>query len=183
MPDVGDVIERFGRAYIFLNPDLQPTRAVSSAVGTWRLRVDDEGTPPVDGDPNDPNLTFNAVVGGTEPVIVGNLIYLDADGKALLADATSYATSNVAGMAISAGNPGEAVKISRNEPESIFDVSPVVDGAPTFLTIGAMYYLSTTPGKWTTTPDTTTPGAVVRSCGTALDTNKMSVEIQVATVI
>ena len=100
-----------------------------------------------------------------------------------LADASSVATANVAGMAVTTGNPGDLVNFSRNEVESIFNVNLVVDGAPSFLTTGAMYYLSTTPGKWTTTPDTTTPGAVVRACGTAVDSNDMSVEIQVSTVI
>ena len=36
---------------------------------------------------------------------------------------------------------------------------------------------------WTTTPDTTTSGAVVRPCGLAFDTNSMAIEIQNATVI
>ena len=59
----------------------------------------------------------------------------------------------------------------------------MVDGAPNFLEPGEMYYLSTIPGKWTLTPDTTTAGAVVRVCGTAVSQNDMSVEIQIATVI
>ena len=91
---------------------------------------------------------------------IGNLVYIDSSGDMRLADASSVATANVAGMAVTAGN-GDLVNFSRNEVESIFNVDLVVDGAPTFLTPGAIYYLSTTPGKWTTTPDTTTPGAVV----------------------
>ena len=182
MAQPGDTRERFGRSYIFMNPTPALNRSAPGTVGTWRIRTDDTGTPPIDGPP-DADLTFEAVVGGSDDILVGNLVYLDSNSEALLADASSVATAAVAGMAIQAGAPGETVRISRNEPEDIFTVSLVVDGSPTFLTPGSIYYLSTNPGKWTTTPDTTTPGAVVRSCGLALDNNKMSVEIQVATVI
>ena len=64
-------------------------------------------------------------------------------------------------MAVTNGNPGQLVNFTRNEIETIFSVS-TLDGAPNFLEPGEMYYLSTNPGKWTRTPDTTTPGAVVR---------------------
>ena len=182
MAQPGDVRERFGRSYIYMNPTPELNRSAPGTVGTWRIRTDDTGTPPIDG-PGGADLTFTAVVAGSDDVVVGNLVYLDSNGEARLASATSTATGNVAGMAVQAGAPGELIKISRNEPEDIFTVSLVVDGAPTFLTPGTIYYLSTTPGKWTTTPDTTTEGAVVRSCGLAIEPNKMSVEVQVATVI
>ena len=44
MANPGDTKERFGRSYIYLIPsdnNFEP--------GTWRLRVDDNGTPPIDG--------------------------------------------------------------------------------------------------------------------------------------
>ena len=185
MPNIGDTTERFGREYIFLNPPSTSPSADAYSVGTWRLRVDDIGTPPIDGGGGgNTDLSFRAPVAADSPAIgIGNLVYIDSAGNMRLADASSVTTANVAGMAVTTGNPGDLVNFSRNEVESIFNVNLVVDGAPSFLTPGSMYYLSTTPGKWTTTPDTTTPGAVVRACGTAVDSNDMSVEIQVSTVI
>lgn len=181
MANVGDTKERFGREYIFLNP---PPNGIGT-VGTWRIRRDDTGTPPVDGGSGgDTDLSFRALVApGSPDIKLGNLVYLNSLGEVELASAASIVTSAVAGMAIQAKAAGELIEFTRNETEQIFNVSLVVDGAPTFLTPGEVYFLSTTPGNWTTTPDTTTPGSVVRSCGTALDTNQMSIEIQIATTV
>ena len=149
------------------------------------MRVDDEGTPPVDGGGGGTaDLSFRAVVAADETaMVVGHLIYIDDEGRARKADASGIATADVAGMVIEAANPGELCTFTRNEVKSIFNISDLVDGGPALLTPGESYYLSTNPGKWTTTPDTTTPGAVVRPCGLAFDTNQMSIEIQNATVI
>ena len=181
MANVGDTKERFGRKYIFLNP---PPNGLGT-IGTWRLRIDDEGTPPVDGGSGgDTDLSFRAVVApGSPDIKIGNLVYLNALGQVELASASSLLTSAVAGMAIEGKAAGELIEFTRNEVEQIFNVNLVVDGAPAFLVAGEIYFLSMTPGNWTTTPDTTTPGAVVRSCGTALDTNQMSIEIQIATTV
>ena len=180
MANAGDTKERFGRAYIYLIPtgnNFDP--------GTWRVRVDDEGTPPVDGGGGgEADLSFRAVVAADETAMdVGHLIYIDSDGRARKADASGLTTADVAGMVIEAAEPEELCTFTRNEVKSIFNVSEMVDGGPALLTPGESYYLSTTPGKWTQTPDTTTPGAVVRPCGLAFDTNQMSIEIQNATVI
>jgi len=181
MANAGDTKERFGRQYIYLNP---PPNGLGT-IGTWRLRVDDEGTPPIDGGGGgDVDLSFRAVVApGSPDIKLGNLVYLNALGQVELASAASLLTSAVAGMAIEGKAAGELVEFTRNEVKQIFNVNVVVDGAPTFLSPGDIYFLSMTPGNWTTTPDTTTPGAVVRSCGTALDTNQMSIEIQIATTV
>ena len=149
------------------------------------MPLDDTGTPPVDGGGGgNTDLSFRAPVAADSPAVgVGNLVYIDSAGDMRLADASTYETSVVAGMAVTAGNPGELVNFTRNEIETIFNISTLVDGSPSFLEPGEMYYLSTNPGKWTTTPDTTTPGVAVRVCGTAVSQNDMSVEIQIATVI
>ena len=173
MAQPGDVRERFGRSYIYMNPTPELNRSAPGTVGTWRIRTDDTGTPPIDG-PGGADLTFSAIVAGSDDVVVGNLVYLDNNGEARLASATSMATAKVAGMAVQSGAPGELIKISRNEPEDIFTVSLVVDGVTNIPDSGTIYYLSTNPGKWTTTPDTTTEGAVVRSCGLAIEANRMS---------
>ena len=180
MANQGDTKERFGRAYIYLIPS-----GNNFDPGTWRVRVDDEGTPPVDGGGGgEADLSFRAVVANDETAMdVGHLVYIDDEGRARKADASGIATADVAGMVIEAAAPGELCTFTRNEVKSIFNVSSLVDGAPALLTPGESYYLSTNPGKWTTTPDTTTPGSVVRPCGLAFDTNQMSIEIQNATVI
>lgn len=185
MPNVGDTKERFGRQYVYLNPEPSTPGSAAAAVGHWRLAIDDTGTPPVDGGGGgNTDLSFRAPVAADSPSIgVGNLVYIDTNGDMRLADASTYETSLVAGMAVTAGNPGQLVNFTRNEVETIFNISNLVDGSPSFLVPGETYYLSTTPGKWTTTPDTVTPGAVVCVCGTAVSQNDMSVEIQITTVI
>ena len=181
MANPGDTKERFGRSYIYLIPsenNFEP--------GTWRLRVDDNGTPPIDGGGGgDVDLSSRTVVAADETLmVVGQLVYVASDGVLRKADASSIATGDVAGMVIVGAGPGEFCTHTRNETRDIFSVSTLVDGGPGLLTPGASYYLSAvTPGNWTTTPDTTTPGAVVRPCGYAIDTNKMAIEIQNATVI
>jgi hypothetical protein len=179
MPDPGDTKERFGRQYIFLNP---PTTA-GGEIGTWRLRVDDNGTPPIDGGGG--GGSTDLAVSGTagESITAGELLYMDSNAKLRKASASSVSTSQVVGMAKTGGSTGEVIRYVRNEVEDFFNSGSVVDGAPAGLTPGQIYFLSTNPGNWTTTPDTTTTGAVVRSCGIATSSSKMSVEIQIATVI
>ena len=181
MANPGDTKERFGRSYIYLIPsenNFEP--------GTWRLRVDDNGTPPIDGGGGgEADLSSRTVVAADETAMsVGQLVYVAGDGTLRKAVASDVATADVAGMVIEAANPGEICTHTRNEVKDIFNVSALVDGAPGLLTPGASYYLSAvTPGNWTILPDTTTAGAVVRVCGYAIDTNKMAIEISNATVI
>lgn len=180
MANPGDTKERFGRSYIYLIPS-----GNIFDVGTWRVRVDDEGTPPVDGGGGgEADLSFRAVVAADETAMdIGHLIYIDVNGQARKADASSITTADVAGMVVAAATPGNLCTFTRNEVKEIFNVAQLVDGGPSLLTPGESYYLSTNPGKWTQTPDTTTAGVVVRPCGLAFDTNSMSIEIQNATVI
>lgn len=176
MSNIGDTKTKFGRQYIYLNPDPSLTEFTNAAIGHWRLAIDDTGTPPV-------GLSFRAPVAANSPAIaVGNLVYIDSAGDMRLADASNYETSVVAGMAVTAGNPGQSVSYSRNEIETMYNISTLIDGAPANLVTDQIYYLSTNPGKWTTTPDTTTTGAAVRVCGTAVSATEMAVEIQDATI-
>ena len=57
MPAPGDTQERFGRSYIFVNPDPSitflrglPYAGNVGTVGTWRLSIDDEYIPGGGGD-------------------------------------------------------------------------------------------------------------------------------------
>lgn len=179
MPDPGDTKERFGRQYIFLNP---PT-TTGGAIGTWRLRIDDTGTPPINGGGGGGSTDLSVAGVAGETIVAGELLYMDTDAKLRLASAASVSTSQVVGMARTGGLQGEAIRYVRNEVEDFFNSGTIVDGSPASLVPGQIYFLSTNPGNWTTTPDTTTPGAVVRSCGIATAATKMSVEIQIATVI
>ena len=80
MPNVGDTKERFGRQYVYLNPEPSTAGASAAAVGHWRLALDDTGTPPVDGGGGgNTDLSFRAPVAADSPAIaVGNLVYIDS---------------------------------------------------------------------------------------------------------
>ena len=183
MPNPGDITTRFGRQYIYIDP-LPVTRNYSETgtIGTWRLRNDDTSTP----DPGGPGgSTGDLSVAGIAGVAIeaGELLYLNSSGLLELADASSIDTARVVGMATQSAQPSDPVLYTRNQAADFFYSTTLVDGAPSGLEPGETYFLSTTPGHWTTTPDTTTPGAVVVSCGIALEIAKMSIEIQTATVI
>ena len=180
MPNVGDTKDRFGRSYIYLNPETTSGDTVGT-VGTWRLRIDDTGTPSGGGGDDGPDLTVTAVA--AVDIAAGQLVRVNSSSQLILADATSFANSVVAGMAIESKLAGAECKYTRNVVEDFFYAGLYVDGSPTNLTPGITYYLSTTPGNWTATPDTSTTGAVVRACGVAAAGDKMSIEIQSATVI
>ena len=180
MPNVGDTKDKFGRSYIYLNPAAASGDTVGT-VGTWRLRIDDTGTPSGGGGGGTTDLSVTAIA--AVDIDAGQLVFIDSSGQLDLADASSISTATVAGMAMETKTAGAACKYVRNMVEDFYYAGSFVDSSPANLTPGATYYLSTTAGNWTTTPDTTTAGAVVRSCGVAVDTDKMSIEIQSATVI
>ena len=184
MPNVGDLITRFGRQYIYLDPPPESRNySESGTLGTWRLRVDDTSTPDPGGGGGGGDADLS--VTGTAGVAIekGQLLYLNGSGQLELASAASVNTAAVVGMSISSSAPGEECTYTRNVAEDFFYSGTLVDGGPGNLTPGVTYFLSTTPGNWTATPDTSTTGAVVVPCGIAVDIAKMSIEIQSATVI
>lgn len=198
MPVAGDTQTRFGRSYIYVNPDPTvtflrgATRDTSGGtVGTWRLSVDDEYVPGGGDDPTpggggtgtEKNVVYSA--SNTESTYTGSLLYLDSSGEARLALADSIATANVIGAAASTVAPGNTVKLQTNVIDDFFTTSTIVDNdLGGVLATGFTYYLSAVnPGHWTLTPDTTTPGAVVVQCGQAVGTNQMLVEIQIPTEV
>ena len=183
MPNVGDLITRFGRQYIYLDPPPESRNySESGTLGTWRLRVDDSSTPdPGGGGGGDADLSVTGIAGVA--IEKGQLLYLNGSSQLDLASAASVNTAAVVGMSISSAAPGEECTYTRNVAENFFYSATLVDGSPANLTPGATYFLSTTPGNWTATPDTTTAGAVVVPCGIAVELAKMSIEIQNATVI
>ena len=181
MADVaGDTKTKFGREYIYLNP---PSDSGLPTLGTWRLREDDNGTPPVGGGGGGGTVDLSQNGTAGEAITAGQLLRTNGTGQLVLASAASISTANVIGVATNSVASGGVVNYTRNTVEDFFSSGSIVDGNPGNLTPGTIYYLSTTPGNWTATPDTTTSGAVVRSCGIATEINKMSIEIQTATVI
>ena len=183
MPNIGDLTTRFGRQYIYLDPE-PTTRNYSETgtIGTWRLRNDDTSTPAPDG-PGGGGADLS--ITGTAGVAIeaGQLLYLRDDGLLDLASAATIATARVVGVATQSAAVSDSAVYTKNQVIDFFYSSTLIDGSPTNLVPGQTYFLSTTPGNWTTTPDTTTEGAVVLSCGIGVDIAKMSIEIQNATVI
>ena len=197
MPAPGDTQERFGRSYIFVNPDPSitflrglPYAGNVGTVGTWRLSIDDEYIPGGGGD--DPGgggegTVANAVLAAGEATTsVGTLLYIDNEGNARRAKADNIATSRVVGAAMTVANSRSGVvKYGTNLILDVFNTEPVVDNdiGGLFAT-GYTYYLSAVnAGNWTLSPDTTTEGSVVIECGHATDTNRMLVEIQTPTEV
>lgn len=190
MPVPGDTQERFGRSYIFINPDptIQFLRgrersSTAGTVGTWRLSLDDEYVPGGGGD--DPTGGSGTVATAQLAVdsggcVIGNLLYIDSSGLARKAKGDDMATSNVAGVAMEAKAAGDVVKYGTNIVIDIFDTALVTDNdIGGLFAVGNSYYLSSVnEGNWTVAPDTTTVGSVVVQCGIAINTNQMLVEIQ-----
>ena len=178
--EVGDTKVLFGRQYIYLKP---VGHDGPGDVGTWRLRVDDTGTPAEGGGGSGGGGSSSIVKTAGTTIAAGQLVYIDSNQKLQLASATSAATAGVIGMALTGGILDDEITVTTNSIEDLFNSGTFVDGSPATLTEGQTYFLSTTPGNWTTTPDTTTAGYVVRSCGVAVEPSKMLIEIQTATVI
>lgn len=187
MSVIGETKVRFNRSYVYLNPDTSASTPENQRIGTWRLTGTESGTDPGPGPGPSPegSLGFQTTVNEAGGISVGQLVVVDEDG-ASLAKADSYANAVVAGVAVTAGNDGDIITVTRNETVDFYNVNSLVDGGGVggFLDPGTNYYLSSiTAGNWTKTPDTTTGGAVVIQVGTAVGPNSMSVEIQQPLVI
>ena len=196
MPAPGDTQERFGRSYIFVNPDpsisfLRGAVAFENlgTVGTWRLSIDDDLVPGGGGD--DPGGGGSGTVGtgvlaaGEPTTYIGSLLYIDGGGTLRHAKADDVSTSRVVGAALEVKSPGEVCKYGTNVIIDIFNTSTVIDNdLGGLLATGFNYYLSAeTAGNWTTSPDTTTEGCVVVQCGTANASNQMLVDVQTQTEV
>ena len=192
MSVVGDTQTRFGRSYIFVNPDPSVSflegrqrNTAAGTIGTWRLAIDDEYVPDGGGGGGGggSGTVKNATVALDSPAVaIGNLLYMKDNGSVALAKADSIDTSVVVGAATTAAAPGSSVTFATNAIVDIFNTGAVIDNDITLLARGFAYYLSAeNAGNWTLTPDTTTEGTVVIQCGLAVDTNQMLVEIQTPT--
>ena len=174
MPTVGDSKIEFNRSYIWL-------QANSNAPGAWRLTGNDN-TPGANQDQSALEATGTVATGVN--ILANQLVYITSTGDIDLADASDITKAKVAGIAVAAATSGNPITYTRNQPVNIINVSAVVDGAPSTLETGKLYFLSgTNPGNYTRTPDTTTSGAVLVEVGLALSTSNMAIEIQREVVI
>lgn len=174
MPSVGDTKLEFGRAWVYLQPGGQ-------GPATWRLTGDDNA---VTESEDTSEFLFTATMAPGNIATVGSLLYLNSSGQAALADASSLTTARVAGAATTAANAGTQVTYTSSLPITGISAASVVDGSPSNLVPGTIYYLSSVvPGNYTTTPDTTTTGNVLIQVGVAIDTNEMNIEVSAPLVI
>ena len=178
MASIGETKVRFSRSYIYLNPSVNG----SQGVGTWRLTGNDVAS---GGGEDVSALVEEITLAGDSPAVKAfQLIYIDSANQARIADASSTATAAVAGITITAGNPGDLISYTRNQGVSITNVPLVVDGGPATLEAGKYYFLSATnPGNLTRTPDTSTDGAVLVQVGIAVSSNELLIEIQTPLII
>ncbi len=185
MPNVGDTQIKYGRSYVWLQPNTSITNLPDSAnPGVWRLNTDDDW---ITANEAGATVSFDALLDGSvNAVTIGQLLYVTTSGTVALADASSIATARVAGVATNAATAGQNVIVGTNANILVPDLSVCIDGALSTdsLNIGDFYYLSSlNPGNWTATPDTTTQNKVVVPCGVAAAANRLAVDIETPTVV
>ena len=121
---------------------------------------------------------------GEGSVIIGNLVYTDSSGNIRKAIANDIAKSRPVGVALNAASEGETVKYITNSRVHMISASSLIEGGASSFTPNTKYYLSqTTPGKWDSTPDTTTSGNMVVPCGYATNDYYVYIEIQPLLVV
>tara|TARA_Y100000401_G_scaffold72133_1_gene58212 strand:+ start:30551 stop:31108 length:558 start_codon:yes stop_codon:yes gene_type:complete len=185
MPNVGDTANRYGRSYVWLQPNTSISNLPASAnPGVWRLNTDDDW---ITSNQSGATVSFDALLDSSVSTIaIGQLVYVTSTGTVALANASAIATAQVAGVATNVASAGQTVTVGTNASVLVPNLSVCVDGATSssVLSIGSFYYLSSlNSGFWTSTPDTTTPNKVVIPCGVAVSSNRLAVDIETPTVV
>ena len=177
MPSIGEGKTKFGRAYVYLNPQVN---SQYSSTGVWRLTNQD-----ISSGVDSSDLVKSAqVAAGSPSIAAGQPVYIDTAGNARLADASALTTARVAGITTTAASAGAFVSYTRNQSATLTNVNNLVDNVTNgLLETGKYYWLSVNAGKLTRTPDTSTTGAVLVQIGLALSTNELQIEIQAPVVI
>ena len=177
MPTIGESKIKFGRSYVFLNPQVD---GQYSSTGIWRLTNQD-----ISSGVDTSDLVKSATVEpGTSSISIGQPVYINASGNAELADASAITTGRVSGLATTGASAGTQVSFTRNQGLTIPNVNTVVDNVSNgLLEPGKYYWLSTNAGKLTRSPDITTTGSVLLQIGLALTTSELQIEIQAPVVI
>ena len=177
MPSIGEGKTKFGRSYVYLNPQVN---SQYSSTGVWRLTNQDISS----GVDSSDLIKSAQVAAGSPSIAAGQPIYIDSTGKAQLADASALTTARVAGLATTAASANSFVSYTRNQASTLANINSLVDNVSNgLLEAGKYYWLSVNAGKLTRTPDTSTTGAVLVQIGLALSTNEIQIEIQAPVVI
>ena len=178
MPNIGDTKNVFGRSYIYRNPN------TGLGPGVWALSSKD--LVPVDEDDDVETISGSAVYDVNSPVSAqrGTPLAFTSIGTLIPAIATSLSDASVVGLALNSTNPGQTVSFTSDADLTFTGIAGITDEGNATFQVGAKYYVSSiNPGNFTTTPDTTTPGNVVIVVGTALDTDRIAIEISQPVVI
>jgi hypothetical protein len=126
-----------------------------------------------------PDLGRNDMT-ANETILIGQPVYVSANNTVNLGDATTIATANVIGLALTGATANDSLAVLTEGSVSQADWTAVV-GA-TLLTPGATYFLNTAAGQMSTIPPTS-DGEVVVTMGTALTTTKFDIEVnEIATL-
>lgn len=115
-------------------------------------------------DPSISDAATSIDIGAGQPIYVSKV-----NGQAVLADATSLNSADIAGLAIAAAASGFRVSFTRSKL-TLVDWTAALGVAS--LQSGYDYFLSATPGQITTTPPLI-PGQCVVFIGTAISTTSM----------
>ena len=155
MPSIGEGKIKFGRSYVYLNPQVN---GQYSSAGVWRLTNQD-----ISSGFDQSDLVKSAqVASGSPSISAGQPVYLDTSGHAHLADASSLTSARVAGLATTAASAGAFVSYTRNQGVTLANINSLVDNVTNgLLEPGKYYWLSANAGKLTRTPDTSTTGSVL----------------------
>ena len=178
MPAEGDTKNLYGRSYIFKNPN------AALGPGAWVLSSKD--LIPPDDDDDVQVISGSAIYDASSSVaaIRGRVLAFTSIGTLIPAIATSLSTAQAVGMALGNANPGQTVSFTSDEDLTFTNIASLTDEGVATFTVGAKYYLSpVNPGNLTRTPDTTTSGNVVIQVGTAIDTDRIAIEISQPVVI
>tara|TARA_E500000318_G_scaffold14693_1_gene14217 strand:- start:3193 stop:3726 length:534 start_codon:yes stop_codon:yes gene_type:complete len=177
MPTLGEGKIKFGRSYVYLNPQIN---GQYSSVGVWRLTNQD-----ISSGVDTSDLVLSAPVESGSPTInIGQPLYINSSGNAELADASALSTARVVGLATVSAAADDIVSFTRNQSLTIPNVNIIVDNVTDGLIVpGEYYWLSTNTGKLTRTPDSTTTGSVLLQVGLGVTTSELQIEIQAPVVI
>lgn len=135
--------------------------------------------PPGGGGSGDTYLDRHTVT-ANETIAIGQPVYVTGNNTVNLADADSINTSHVLGLAETAGTANGTMNVLSSGTVNQADWTSVIGSAT--LTPGAVYYLSTIAGQLTTTPPSGDGNTVV-SCGIAITTTKLDIEINEIAVL
>lgn len=136
--------------------------------------------PPGTGNGGGDTYLDRHAITANETIEIGMPVYVSGNNTVNLADADSINTSHVLGLAETSGNATDTINVLSSGIVTKADWTSVTGSAS--LTPGAVYYLSTSAGQLTTTPPSGSGDAIV-SCGLAITTTKLDIEINEIAVL